>query len=329
MSETNTVAYQHQRVDPEALPELKTLLDHLPGGFNAIRDINERRQTVYGMAEAMFAEIPDNPNVTKEDRVIPGPEGAPDVTIRIYRHKDAGDNPPGIYYIHGGGLIFGNIALEDPNAVLVCDQTKAVVISVDYRLAPENPYPAGLEDCYAGLLWMASHAQDLGFDPDRLAVYGGSAGGNLTIATCLLARDRKGPPICFMLPFYPMIDDRNETPSSQECTNIGVWDRAHNIEAWGWYLGGQEADGYAAPSRMEDLSGLPPCFIDVGELDVFRDESYDFAMRLSQAGVSSEFHVIPGAFHAMEVFSPSCSWAPRVWGLRFAALNRALHGSTE
>lgn len=106
MASTTPISYQHDRVDPEALPELTGLLEHLPGGFNAIRDIVERRATVYEMAEAMFAELPENPDVTKEDRLVPGPEGAPDIAVRIYRHKDAGDTPPGIYYIHGGGLIF-------------------------------------------------------------------------------------------------------------------------------------------------------------------------------------------------------------------------------
>jgi len=195
---------------------------------------------------------------------------------------------------------------------------------VEYRLAPENPYPAPVEDCYAGLLWMAAHAAELGFDPERLAVYGGSAGGGLTIATVMLARDRGGPAIKFQMPIYPMIDDRNETPSSHEITDIGLWDRAGNIEAWKWYLGDGKADQYAAPARAEDLAGLPPTFIDVGTVDLFRDEDIAFAQRLMQAGVPTELHVNPGAYHAAEVFAPQSPLAERIWARRYEALRRGL-----
>src|ERR1700730_3927987 len=165
-------------------------------------------------------EIPPNPNVRSEDRMVPGPEGAPDIMVRIYRPVDATGTLPGIYFIHGGGMILGNVEGEDPVASAICEHVDAVVVSVEYRLAPENPHPAPVEDCYAGLVWMAAHATELGFDPDRLAVYGGSAGGGLTIAVTLLARDRDGPAIGFQMPIYPMIDDRNETPSSHEITDL-------------------------------------------------------------------------------------------------------------
>ena len=172
---------------------------------------------------------------------------------------------------------------------------------------------------------MAQNSKRLGFDPKRLAVCGGSAGGGLTIATALIARDRGGPPICFIGALYPMIDDRDETLSSHEITDIGVWDRDTNREAWDWYLGGKPADGYAAPARAEDLSGLPPAFIDVGEVDLFRDEDIDFAARLLQAGVPTELHVYPGAYHASEVIAPEASLSKLIWRQRIEALNRALH----
>jgi acetyl esterase/lipase len=195
---------------------------------------------------------------------------------------------------------------------------------VEYRLAPEHPHPAPSEDCYAGLVWMARNAAELGFDPERLAVYGGSAGGGLTIAVVLLARDRGFPAIRFQMPIYPMIDDTNETPSSHEITDIGIWDRAANIEAWQWYLGGGKPDQYAAPARAEDLSGLPPAFIDVGTVDLFRDEDIAFAARLMQAGVPVELHVNPGAYHASEAFAPQAVLSQRIWERRFDALRRAL-----
>jgi acetyl esterase/lipase len=216
------------------------------------------------------------------------------------------------------------VAQSDAQAATLADSLSCVVVSVEYRLAPEHPYPAGPRDCYAGLAWMAAHADELGVDPDRIAIYGASAGGGLCIATALMARDRGGPALCFQMPIYPMIDDRNETPSSHLITDVGVWDRAANLEAWAWYLGGKEADGYAAPARCEDLSGLPPTFIDVGTLDLFRDEDLAFAARLVQAGVPPELHLHPGAYHASEGFAPNAALSRRIVATRNDALRRAL-----
>src|SRR6185437_12357747 len=275
-------------IDPDARQPLDLLQQAIPGGFNTIPDIVQRRATVSGLLAAM--EVPPNPNVTSEDRSVPGPDGAPDIKVRIYRPADATGTLPGIYYIHGGGMILGDLDGEDAVAASICEHADTVVVSVEYRLAPEHPYPAPVEDCYAGLVWMAAHAAELGFDPDRLAVYGGSAGGGLAIAITMLARDRGGPAIRFQMPIYPMIDDRNETPSSHEITDVGLWDRAGNIEAWKWYLGDEKADQYAAPARAENLAGLPPTFIDVGTVDLFRDEDIAFAQRLMQAGVPTQLH---------------------------------------
>ena len=309
-------------IDPDLRPPLEGLLEALPGGFNAIPDIVQRRATVETILGAV--EVPENPNVVKEDRTVPGPDGEPDITVRIYRPRNAEGTLPGIYFIHGGGMILGTVEGEDPTATMICDLVGAVVVSVEYRLSPEHPHPAPVEDCYAGLVWMAKNAAELGYDADRLAIYGASAGGGLTIATALLARDRGGPAVSFMMPIYPMIDDRNETPSSHEITDVGIWDRAGNIEAWQWYLGGKDADRYAAPTRAEDLAGLPPAFIDVGTVDMFRDEDIAFAQRLMQAGVPTELHVYPGAYHAAETFAADAALARRIWAQRIDALRRAL-----
>jgi acetyl esterase/lipase len=309
-------------IDPESREPLDQLLQVMPGGFNSIPDIVERRAALKRLLGAI--EIPPNPNVTSEDRQVPGPDGAPDVTVRIYRPVQASGPLPGIYLIHGGGMVLGDIEGEDPVASEICERVGAVVVSVGYRLAPEHPHPAQAEDCYAGLAWMARSAGELGVDSGRLAIYGGSAGGGLTIATSLLARDRGFPAVRFQMPIYPMIDDRNETPSSQEITDIGIWDRAGNIEAWQWYLGDGKPDQYAAPTRAEDLSGLPPTFIDVGTVDLFRDEDIAFAMRLMQAGVPTELHVYPGAYHACEKFAAEAALSRRIWECRIDALRRAL-----
>jgi acetyl esterase/lipase len=309
-------------IDPEVAVPLEGLLAAMPGGFNAVPDIVQRRATVEAMLGAI--EVPENPNVSKEDRAVPGPLGEADVTLRIYRPRNATGSLPGIYFIHGGGMVLGTAAGEDPTASLLCDEVGAVVVSVEYRLAPEHPHPAPVEDCYAGLVWTAAHAAELGIDADRLAIYGGSAGGGLTIATAMMARDRGGPVLKFMMPIYPMIDDRNETDSSHEITDIGIWDRAANIEAWAWYLGGKEADQYAAPARADDLAGLPPAFIDVGTVDMFRDEDIAFAQRLMAAGVPTELHVHPGSYHAAETFAADAALSRRTWALRTDALRRAL-----
>jgi acetyl esterase/lipase len=309
-------------IDPEVAVPLEGLLEALPGGFNAIPDIVQRRATVTAMLAGI--EVPDNPNVVKEDRVIPGPDGAPDISVRIYRPVNATGTLPGVYFIHGGGMILGTVDGEDPVATMICDLVGAVVVSVEYRLSPETPHPGPVEDCYAGLSWVAKNAAELGIDTDRLAIYGASAGGGLTIATALMARDRGGPALSFIMPIYPMIDDTHTTTSSQEITDVGIWDRSGNIEAWAWYLGGKEADAYAAPARAEDLSGLPPTFTDVGTVDLFLDEDIAFVQRLIAAGVPTEFHIHPGAYHAAETFAADAALSRRIWALRIDALKRAL-----
>ena len=309
-------------IDPESRVPLDGLLQVMPGGFNAIPDIVQRRAAVAALLAAM--PVPPNENVTIKQRTVPGPDGAPDISVRIHRPVNATGTLPGVYYIHGGGMVLGTAESEDASASRICEQVGAVVVSVEYRLAPEHPHPAPLDDCYAGLVWTAKNAGELGIDPERLALYGASAGGGLVLATALTARDRGYPTLAFQMPIYPMIDDRNETPSSHEITDIGIWDRDGNLEAWNWYLGGAGADQYAAPARAEDLSGLPPTFIDVGTVDLFRDEDIAFAQRLMQAGVPTEFHTSVGSYHASETFAPEAPLSQRIWALRIDALRRAL-----
>ena len=312
------------RIDTESRGPLDEMHAETPGGFNAIKDIRERRQKLEEQQQKWAKDQPPNENVVTEDREIPGPEEAPPVGVRVYRPKAASGVLPGIFFIHGGGMIMGAVEGENLKATELCEAIQAVVVSVEYRLAPEHPHPAPVRDCYAALKWMAQNADEWAFDVDRLAVVGGSAGGGLTIATTMMARDKGFPRICFQMPLYPMIDDRNETPSSYEIMDVGVWDREGNVEAWQWYLGGKSADNYAAPARAENLAGLPPTFIDVGELDLFRDEDIQFAARLIQAGVPTELHVYPGAYHASEVFAPESALSQSILARRTEALLRAL-----
>ena len=315
------MSLERNRLDPASREPLEGLLQALPGGFNAIEDIHQRRAVV----GQLLVEPELDPRVTMEDTVIPGPAG--DQKIRIYRPIAAKTPAPAIINIHGGGMILGSIEADAANAQMLAAETGAVVVSVDYRKAPENPYPAAAEDSYSASQWVFDNANELGVETNNIGIYGGSAGGGLALAVCLMARDRNGMKFKYMMPIYPMIDDRNETASTHSVTEVGIWDRAGNIEAWGLYLGENPADGYAAPARMEDLSGLPPAYIDVGEMDAFRDEDTAFVLRLLQAGVPCEFRIYPGAYHASEVFAPEAPLSKRIWAGRIDALKRFIAAS--
>jgi acetyl esterase/lipase len=188
------------------------------------------------------------------------------------------------------------------------DQFDAVAVSVEYRLAPEHPDPAPIDDCYAGLLWMAANADELGFDPDKLIIAGASAGGGLAAGVALKARDEAGPKLAAQVLIYPMLDDRNETVSSHQINGVGVWDRGSNDTGWDAYLGDRRRTDkvsiYAAPSRATDLSNLPPAFIDVGSAEVFRDEDVAYASQIWADGGICELHVWPGGFHAFDMLAP-------------------------
>jgi acetyl esterase/lipase len=309
-------------MESRVLPELLPMLNMMPQENFRKDDIKKLRA---GMLEVFgTSELPAG--VAVANKMIPGPEGAPEfLRVRIYTPEGTADNRPGILYIHGGGYILGMPEALDAACFRMVTEVGAVVVSVDYRLAPEDPFPAPLEDCYAALRWFSEHAPELGVERDNIAAAGGSAGGGLTAALALLARDRKGPRIAFQAPLYPMIDDRNTTPSSREFTDPRVWSRDKNLAAWEMYLGpmyGGDVPPYAAPARAKDLSGLPPAYTIVGGLDLFRDETTDYVTRLMQAGVPVEYHIYPGCFHGFDMFP--CDVGRRAEAEFLAALKRAL-----
>ncbi|MEL5955164.1 alpha/beta hydrolase fold domain-containing protein [Streptomyces sp. CLV115] len=321
------------RIDPETHQGLRNL--HAltgPGGLVNF-DIPRQRELYEEMNRAALAALPPNDRVRYEDLTVPGPADGPELNVRIYRPADSTDagTLPGILYIHGGGMITGSVQTDHRQVLPLVEAVDAVVVSVEYRLAPEHPDPAPVEDCYAALLWMSRNASSLGIDPGRLALYGGSAGGGLAAGVALLARDRGGPRVAFQMLPYPMLDDRNTTPSSHEITDIGIWDRAANLQGWqsllGDRIGTDHVSPYAAPARADDLSGLPPTYLDVGDLDLFRDEDLIYANRLMQAGVPVELHVYPGGIHAGELLAPDAELSARITDYRMTALNRALHSS--
>ena len=311
-------------VDPELRAPLHELREMFPDGLYAIEDLAERRRVDAMLAAEMAAVVKAVQTCSSEDVSVPGPAGCPDVPVRLYRPRHLQPASPAVFFIHGGGMCLGDLDYEHGTAVKLCEELEVLVVSTGYRKAPEHPHPAQVDDCYAALAWMSNNARSLDFDPDRLAVFGGSAGGNLALAAALKARDLAGPALSYVMALYPMVDHRNTMPSTHDGTAVGPWDRRANVEAWEWFLAGQEPDGYAAPLHAGDLSGLPATFIDVGTADLFRDENLALAQRLLAAGVRTELHVYPGVYHAAEHFAPDADAAQLMWTVRFRALRRAL-----
>lgn len=312
--------------DPELAAALEVLAEMVPPSIT-LDGLAERREG------AVFLE-PSEEQLSRsgffevEDRVVPGPQGAPDISLLICRPADSPGGRPVIYHTHGGGMILGNNKLGLDMVLGWAQELDAVVVSVEYRLAPEHPHPAPVEDVYAGLVWTAEHAKEIGGDPERIVIVGGSAGGGLTAALALLARDRGGPrPIGQML-MCPMLDDRNDSASGHQMAGLGVWDRTSNETGWtallGDLRGGPDVSPYAAPARAEDLSGLPPALLDVGSAETFRDETVDYASRIWQAGGVAELHVWPGGFHGYEGFAPQAALSQTTVAARLAWLRRLL-----
>ena len=233
-----------------------------------------------------------------------------------------------IFHVHGGGMVVGDSRAGVPALLEAAEELGLVVVSVEYRLAPEHPHPAPVEDCYAGLLWTVENADVLGIDPDRVVIAGGSAGGGLAAAVALLARDRGAPALLGQMLMCPMLDDRNDSPSSLQMAGMGGWDRASNETGWTALLGdtrgGPHVSPYAAPARATDLSGLPPAFIDVGSAETFRDEDVAYATRVWQSGGRAKLHVWPGGFHGFDQLAPQAAISQDARAARLRWLRRLL-----
>ncbi len=248
-------------------------------------------------------ELPrvQSPDVETEDHTLPG---EPEVRVRVHRPKGATGTLPCLYSIHGGGYVLGSYTMDDALFNALSPALGLIGVSVEYRLAPETPYPGPLEDCYRGLSWTRENAAELGIDTDRIGIRGISAGGGLAAALALLARDRGEIPLAFQLLDCPMLDDRQRTISSQQ-SGLPVWSRESNTYGWRSYLGalyGTDDIPYtAAAARAQDLSGLPPAYVSVGTVDGFLDEDVDYALRLNHSGIATELHLYPGACHGYQM----------------------------
>lgn len=297
---------------PSLDPELAPLLELLPDMKGSLDDVPAAR--------AMLASFIPDTAPEAEDRVDMTEVPVGGTTVRIYRPKGLAGDLPALLHVHGGGFCLGSAEIDHPQSVGLADELQAVVATVDYRLAPEHPYPAGVDDCYAALELLAGLD---GVDTSRIAIQGQSAGGALAAAVTLLARDRGGPAICFQVLEIPVLDDRCDTPSMRMHEATPLWSRPQAQASWVQYLGGQEADVYAAPARAEDLSGLPPAYVLTCELDPLRDEGIRYAARLLESGISVELHSFPGAFHGTTMAQGSAI-ATRMTTERLDALKRAL-----
>lgn len=311
------------RLDPELLPALEALTPR-------VDPIEQPALARAQLLEKLGAGGAEHPAVERRDEHVAGPDGN-DVRVRLYLPRErSGVAAPGLYWIHGGGFVMGAIEMDDQRCDSFVARFGCVVCSVDYRLAPEDPYPAGIEDCHAGLVWFFDQAGRLGVDTGRIGIGGISAGGGLTAATTLLARDRAQVQVAFSLAVCAQLDDRHVTRSSTSIHDSRVWDTQISKSVWGAYLRdvGDDVPQYAAPARATELAGLPPTFLLVGELEPFCDENVEYARRLIEAGVATELHVYPGAYHGFELLAPDARVSQSALAARDGALERFLRPPT-
>ncbi|MBK6661904.1 MAG: alpha/beta hydrolase fold domain-containing protein [Thermoflexaceae bacterium] len=284
-------------LDPQIAATLATMAQAgLADGLSVFRTMDAPQARAF--MEMMRVEAPLDPVASTEDTVVPGPGGG--IPVRVYRPENPPAGPlPALVYYHGGGWVIGSIDSADGACRTLCMNSKAVVISVDYRLAPEHKYPAPVEDAYEAFTWVAANAASLGIDPARIAVGGDSAGGNLAAVTALMARDRKGPAICFQMLIYPVTHHSYGTPSIRENGNGYLLTEASMRWFWGHYLT-RDLDGmdpYASPLLAPDLSGLPPALVQTAGYDPLRDEGEAYAQRMKEAGVQVECVRYDGLIH--------------------------------
>lgn len=299
-------------------PELAPIAALLPRGDWS--DVPTARAGLHALAVGNRPEV-DTLGVTVTDRTVSGPA----VPVRVYVPEGRLEPGPALLMLHGGGFVLGSVELDHAWAVTVARALQAVVVGVGYRLAPEHPFPAAIDDCWTALAWLHAASGELGIDPTRIGVHGVSAGGGLAAALALLARDRGGPSLCFQALAVPELDDRLETPSMSAFVDTPIANRPAIEWSWQHYLGDDRSavSPYAAPARAEDLSGLPPAYVSTMEFDPLRDEGIQYALRLLQAGGSVELHSYPGAFHGADQFADTAI-GRRIRADLLAALGRGL-----
>lgn len=274
------------------------------------------------------AEAVGKAPVDVTEYTVPGPAGAPDLAVTVLTPTGIDHAVPGLYNMHGGGMMIGSRNMDTPRLLDLVVELGVVAVNVEYRLAPEHPHPAPVEDCYAGLLWMVENAADLHVDTGRIVVMGGSAGGGLAAAVALLARDRGRPALAGQMLLCPMIDDSNTTVASHQYAGLGTWTRETNLAGWSSLLGADvgtpAVSPYAAPARAADLGGLPPAFVEVGSAELFRDEDVSYATRIWETGGQAELHVWSGACHGFDLYAPKSELTSAALATRLSWLRRVV-----
>ncbi|MDD3224573.1 MAG: alpha/beta hydrolase [Clostridium sp.] len=308
--------------------EAKVLKELLPMLESNVKfDLNKDLEMLRNLKSP---SIEKSHNVITTKHMIKGPES--EILVKVYEPKSRKNKKlPAVFWIHGGGYVMGHPDGDDVLCECFTQKINCVAVSVDYRLAPEHKYPAAIEDCYAALKWTFKKSEELKIDTSRIAIAGASAGGGLTAALALMARDRGEMKVAFQAPLYPMLDDRNVTSSSHEINEKNLpkaWNREANEIAWKMYLGNNtsgETSYYAAPARAKDLTGLPPAYIFIGQLDPFRDETIEYVTRLLQAGVAVEFHLYPGCFHGFDTIFNNTKISVQARNEYINAISKALN----
>jgi acetyl esterase/lipase len=308
-------------------PELVALLDQVSDSVLTAETLGQTRALI-AQAPAHLAQFAA---LSVSERFIPGPEGAPDVRVLVYLPTSVQGPLPALLWIHGGGYILGSADAEDLPVKSMVSALGCAAVSVDFRLAPETPHPGPVEDCYAALKWLSTHADELLIDPKRIAVGGSSSGGGLAAALALLTRDRGEVPLVFQCLLAPMLDDRTCTLAKPHpYTGEFIWTPEANHFGWtsllGQEPGGPDVSPYAAAARAQHLEGLPATFLYVGTLDLFLEEDLEYARRLMRAGVPTELHVYPGAYHGFRMVADAQVTQTAVRD-QFAALKRAFDPS--
>lgn len=287
----------------EAVKRYETLLAPLKPAV--LGEIEQRRRDFEHVLREVLRDhaVPDD--VSWSDFSTRANDGS-EVLLRWYT-KDGSSPGSAVYYTHGGGMILNDVAMYDRMLAPQVSATGVPFLSVEYRKAPEHPHPTPVEDCYAGLVWLAENSGELGVDPNRIAVMGDSAGGGIAAALAIMARDREGPKIAAQILLCPMLDDRN-TASHGELDDFVSWGHVDNKTAWSALLGpqagGLAVSPYAAPARLTDPKGLPRLYMDLGELDLFREEDLAYAALLASANIPTELHLHPGTPHGWWLMAP-------------------------